>query len=211
MDQPGEADVCWAVEVDRSALIKAAKEKGIFINQFPEDDVLLTKDLLVSLMHSTYRCFSKNASDVLPESYFVNTQLPAFMGRYKELEADDLASVWKVASSSSQQVFELPYLGNDLDWLLRLSESNTLLQRYQRRPFLLEQKKTTFRFTLMVKSVVPLQAFVSKKVTMMSALSNFTMAQVKLGDARIHECSEESKASFNDVEGHDAIHSRAVD
>jgi len=57
-------------------------------------------------MHSTYSSFSKDkniseGSNVLPETYFINTQLPAFMGRFNELLIDDLPSIWSLSSSSS--------------------------------------------------------------------------------------------------------------
>lgn len=128
---PEEADVCWALGLFRQTQIKQAKEKGsVYINQFPDDDLLLITDLLASLMHSTYSCFSKEKKildnyNVLPESYFVNTQLPAFMGRYKELESEDLPSVWKVTSGT--KISHMPLISANLDWLLRLSESNTLV------------------------------------------------------------------------------------
>ena len=49
-----QADVCWALGLDRSNIIKSVKENGLYINQFPDDEVLLFKDLLVALIHSTY-------------------------------------------------------------------------------------------------------------------------------------------------------------
>jgi len=64
-------------------------------------------------MHSTYKCFSSSEDDskkvllpsdidskklgrVVPETYFARTQLPAFIGRFKELEENDLAPVFSV-------------------------------------------------------------------------------------------------------------------
>ena len=95
------ADVHWLLSIQRGELLKHATG---FINQFPEDDVLLRNDLLVSLVHSTYKCF-KTSSDhsdesffgkVIPESYFVSTQLPAIMGRHLELESQDFPPLWQV-------------------------------------------------------------------------------------------------------------------
>lgn len=66
--------MCWAVGLNRASLIKEAQEKGHFINQFPEDDVLLVQDNLVALIHSTYSSFAKNQnSEIIPESFFVRT------------------------------------------------------------------------------------------------------------------------------------------
>ncbi len=46
-----DADVFWLLGLDRRQNL--AKATG-FINQFPEDEVLLVPDLLTSLIHSTY-------------------------------------------------------------------------------------------------------------------------------------------------------------
>lgn len=81
------------------------------------------------------------------------------MGRFKELWHQDLNPMWQI---SNQSVMQKPLIHNDLDWLLRFSESNTLVQKYIRQPFLLNNKKTVFKFTVLVKSVVPLQAWVLK-------------------------------------------------
>jgi len=58
----------------------------------------------------------------------MDLELPAFVGRYKELEYEDLPSVWEVSSGA---VIQIPSITNDLDWILRLSESEggCLVQR----------------------------------------------------------------------------------
>lgn len=188
-DSPDEADVCWAMGLARSELIKKAQEKGSFINQFPEDDVMLIQDNLVALVHSTYSSFAKGkSSDVIPESFFVRTQLPAFMGRFKEIESDDFPAIWSVVDG--KKVTDVPCLSNNLDWILRLSESNTLIQKYQRRPFLLDNHKAVFRFTVCLKSVVPLEAYVLKEVAIMTAPKAFTLSNEKMGDELTHSCTD---------------------
>jgi hypothetical protein len=129
------------------------------------------KDLLVSLIHSTYKCFNSNTdhSDesrygkIIPETYFVQTQLPAFIGRHQELEANDLPPVWAV-SYGNQPSTLMPYISDDLEWILRLSEHGTIIQKYQRRPMTFEGRKAMLRLTVCVSSMVPLQAYVCKKV-----------------------------------------------
>ena len=117
---------------------------------------MLIRDLLVSLIHSTY-VKSLGSYDtkeaIVPESYLVNMQLPAFVGRHKELEGNDICPPWSISNTS---VMQQPLISNDLDWILRLSESNSLAQRYMRSPFLLNKKKACFKFTVLIKSIVPL-------------------------------------------------------
>jgi hypothetical protein len=45
------AEVFWLLGLQRQQLLNSTTG---FINQFPEDEVLLDQNLLVSLVHSTY-------------------------------------------------------------------------------------------------------------------------------------------------------------
>lgn len=60
------ADVCWPLGLERAAVIKQAKESKQFVNEFPEDNVLLIPDLLSSLLHSTY---THEKLHMIPESF----------------------------------------------------------------------------------------------------------------------------------------------
>ena len=167
-----------------------------FINNFPEDDVLLVGDLLVSLMHSSYPCFDKaitGPSDdlvngkVLPETYFISTQLPAFVGKFLELEGDDLQPIWAVYNGTAPNAL-MPSISDNLEWLLRLTEHGTLVQRYERRPMLVDNTKAILRFTVYLRSVCPLSAYVSKSVQVLTAGKSFTVASASFGDAEVHMC-----------------------
>ena len=67
----------------------------------PQDEALLVKDLFIPLLHSSYKCFNKEAdqsdsTNILPESYMANTQLPAFVGRHYERDDAMLDNTWAV-------------------------------------------------------------------------------------------------------------------
>ena len=97
-----EAQICWLIGPQRNIYKPKAIEKAAFLNEFPCDETLLVKDLFIPLMHSSYKCFKQNSAEesdnALPilESYMVNTQLPAFMGRYYENDNDFLDNSWQV-------------------------------------------------------------------------------------------------------------------
>ena len=68
------------------------------------------------------------------------------------------------------------------------------------------------RFSLFVKSVVPLQAFVSDKVQAISAPSPFSMSEHLLGDESIHMCSvNQADSFFAAFANNQLIHAKAVD
>ena len=95
VDTPEEAQICWLLSLDRNTL--KSKAQGKYLNEFHSDEVLLVKDLMISLMHSTYKCFRKEEQVAIPESYLTMAHLPAFVGRYKELEKSDLWSTWSIS------------------------------------------------------------------------------------------------------------------
>jgi len=95
--------------------------------------------------------------------------LPAFVGRYFELENNFQDNTWQVVGKEPQSDCVMPYLTKNVDWVLKLSESGpqtSIIQKYESRPFLSEEpttkgRKLMLRFSLFVKQFVPLQAAVS--------------------------------------------------
>jgi hypothetical protein len=133
------------------------------------------------------------------------------MGRFKELEANDLPSSWTIQTG----VDETPKMTCDLDWLLRLSETNTLIKRYQRVPYTVDDgKKAIFRFSIVLKSVVPLQAFVVREshVRVLYAKDSFTMDRSRRQDPRVHLCTEVSDLiKFTDVPRVSELYAQSLD
>ena len=117
--------------------------------------------------------------------------------------------MWSVVNG--MKMTDAPCLSNNLDWLLRLSEYNTLIQKYQRRPLLVDGHKTIFRFNIVLKSVVPLEAYVCNDVAVMTAPHKFTLADNKHGDENTHTCSVQSDKLFSDLPKSDHIFDKAVD
>ena len=68
----------------------------------PQDEALLVKDLFVPLLHSSYKCFTKDSEknddtvDLSAETFMANTQLPAFVGRFYERLDNMLDNTWAV-------------------------------------------------------------------------------------------------------------------
>ena len=83
-DDPN-AQVVWPTGLDRPALKAKAIENGSYFNSFPFDEVILLRDLLVQMVNNVVR-HSENTDQVIPESFIVAHQLPAFVGRFIERE-----------------------------------------------------------------------------------------------------------------------------
>ena len=130
----------------------------------------------------------------IPESYQVQTQLPAFVGRHLEKEKAMKNNSWAVIGGQlPQNVPILPNVTENIDWLLRLTEggaSASIIQKYIDKPLTTPtgNQKMILRMSVFLKSVVPLQCYVSKKVQVLHALKAFNMAEGSFGDEQVHLC-----------------------
>ena len=61
--EPDDAAIFWLVGPGRNEYKAKALEKQGYLNEFPGDETLLVKDLFIPLLHSSYKCFSKESSD----------------------------------------------------------------------------------------------------------------------------------------------------
>jgi len=81
VDEPSSASIFWLIGINRSQLKVQAQENNGYLNEFASDEVLLVKDLLVSLIYSTYKCFKQpKVADfdearrhVIPETFEAGT------------------------------------------------------------------------------------------------------------------------------------------
>ena len=68
-----------------------------------------------------------------------------------------------------------------------------------------------FRFSVYLKGVVPLQAYVSKKVLTLNAPKPFTMAVPSFGDDAVHLCTVPNNDTFASLPESDTLMSKSVD
>ena len=69
-----------------------------------------------------------------------------------------------------------------------------------------------FRFSVYLKGVVPLEAYVSNKVQVLNATKPFTMSEPSLGDEGVHLCTSACPDDFfNSLSDADNLKSKAVD
>ena len=110
----------------------------------------------------------------------------------------------------------MPCLTKDVDWAMRLTEAGpcaNIIQKYEENPLLTAAgHKMILKYSVYIKSVVPLQAFVSKRVQVLNAPKPFTMSMASFGDEDVHLCSvtspEDTYQSFADNED---LTSKSVD
>ena len=68
----------------------------------------------------------------------------------------------------------------------------------------------SFRFSLFVKSIAPLQCYLSKKVQVLSASMPFSIAEGSFSKQSVHVCSIPTD-TFDSVQGHDELFNKSKD
>ena len=72
--------------------------------------------------------------------------------------------------------------------------------------------KMLLRYSVYLKGIVPLQAYVSKQVQVLNAPKPFTMSEDCYGDEGVHLCSVPCPSDFyQSLADHDGLTSKAVD
>lgn len=91
--------------------------------------------------------------------------------------------------------------------------SASIIQKYQNRPLLTPAgHKMIFRYSVYLKGIVPLQAFVSKKVQVLNATKPFTMCESNLQNPDVHMCQTTCPDEFyNSQADHDTMTAKSVD
>lgn len=106
VDQPQAAQIYWLIGVQRNNYRDSAIDMSGYLNEFPSDSVLLDRNSLMLLMNSCYECYTApntqatGGSCALPETYHVQTQLPAFVARYKERDQSFSDNTWAIIDGS---------------------------------------------------------------------------------------------------------------
>jgi len=199
--------VVWPTGLDRPPLKAKAIENGSYFNSFPFDEVILLRDLLVQMVNNVVR-HSDDTTQVIPESFLVNQQLPAFVGRYLEREDSFQDNAWALTTATGPVT-----LTRDVDWALRLVEAGpTIIQKYESRPLLADGKKLLLQLSLFVKQIAPLQAAVSRKVQVLAAKEPFSAGIDSLSNPDVQVCTEAlAEGFFDQIPNSAVLYDKAVE
>lgn len=133
-DNAADATIVWPTGLgqaglDRPSLKAIAVNNSSYFNSFPFDEVLLLPTLMVQMVNNGHRHPANDNGQetlIIPESFLVEQQLPAFVGRFIERENSFQDNTWRLLPQG-------PYLHggatvtNHVDWALKLTEAGSPL------------------------------------------------------------------------------------
>lgn len=199
-DDEKDADIVWVSRHFKEFEELSKRERFVYVNQFPCENVLTCKDLLVlTARRAVTKGISSAAADTnvprgsalpawLPEAYNMVTELPQAVSRFLAKEEDEnnlwICKPWNLGRSLDTHV-----VGN-LAHFVQLSLTGPKVScRYLTRPVLFNRQevglvKFDYRYIVFLKSVHPLELYAYKVFWLRFANRPFTLN--KLEDYHTH-------------------------
>ncbi|XP_065183751.1 tubulin--tyrosine ligase-like protein 12 [Sycon ciliatum] len=196
VDEPEDADIFWVAIHFKDFEGLAKRSHFTFINQFPCENVLTCKDLLVK---TSRRAVSEGISssaqatsvprgtevpDWLPESYDMVTELPQLVSRFFSKAEDEEDNYWICKPWNLGRSLDI-HVVNNLAQLVQLSQTGPkVASRYLTRPVLFDREgvgrvKFDYRYIVFLKSAQPLQLYVYKVFWLRFANVPFSLQQLE--------------------------------
>ena len=186
-----EADILWITDHFKDFAGLARQERFVFINQFPCENVVTCKDLLVST--SRKACAGSTAGQCtglpglespvwLPESYNMVTELPQLVARYQAKEAAKEDNYWICKPWNLGRSLDIHITDNLAHLILLSSSGPKVASRYLSRPVLFDRRgvgqvKFDYRYVVLLKSVRPLELYAYKVFWIRFANEAFKLAK----------------------------------
>ncbi|KAG5322087.1 TTL12 protein, partial [Acromyrmex heyeri] len=169
-DNEEEADILWFVSHYKTYKELNVSSPHVFVNQFPYENVLTTKDLLSIVcrrkaMDKLYDSDTLETYPVwLPTTYNLSTELVQFVAYFMQRANKDLDNHWICKPWNLARGLDT-HITNNLYYILRLPCTGPkIVQKYIERPVLynrsdINQVKFDVRYVVLLKSVKPLRAY----------------------------------------------------
>lgn len=186
VDIEDRADILWFTTHFKQYRELSHSRPYIYINQFPCENILTVKDLLciVCRRKAVDRSFDPETLETYPEwlptTYNLNTELVQFVAYFEQREAKGLDNVWICKPWNLARGLDT-HITNNLFHILRLpSTGPKIAQRYITKPVLYDRPeiglvKFDIRYVVLLKSVIPLKAYVYKNFFLRFANKEFAL------------------------------------
>ncbi|KAK3040364.1 hypothetical protein RJ639_026769, partial [Escallonia herrerae] len=154
---PKGADIIWTcMQVDEEMRISAGLSDQQYINQFPFEACLVMKHHLAETVQKAH-----GSPEWFQPTYNLETNLTQVIGDYYVRERDGLDNLWILKPWNMARTIDTTVTGN-LSAIIRLMETGPkICQKYIERPALFKGKKFDLRYIVLVRSINPLEIFLT--------------------------------------------------
>ncbi|KAI3694429.1 hypothetical protein L1987_77394 [Smallanthus sonchifolius] len=179
---PKEADIIWtSMQVDEETKKAVGLNDQQYINQFPFEACLVMKHHLAETVQKAY-----GSPEWFQPTYNLETQLTAFIGDYYVREKDKTDNLWILKPWNMARTIDTTVTGN-LSAIIRLMETGPkICQKYIEQPALFKGKKFDIRYIVLVRSISPLELFITDVFWVRLANNTYTLDEKSLFEYETH-------------------------
>ncbi|KAI9113866.1 hypothetical protein K1719_015117 [Acacia pycnantha] len=155
--EPKDADIIWtSVQVDEDMKKFTGITDHQYINQFPFEACLVMKHHLAETIQKVH-----GSPEWLQPTYNLETHLSLLIGDYYVRKREGLNNTWILKPWNMARTIDTTVTDN-LSAIIRLMETGPkICQKYIERPTLFNGKKFDLRYIVLVRSMHPLELFLS--------------------------------------------------
>ncbi|XP_061124360.1 tubulin--tyrosine ligase-like protein 12 [Syngnathus typhle] len=154
-----EADIIWSYNHIKDYRKFSTERPNVMLNQFPCENLITVKDCLAAVARRV-----KEASDVIPKTFNLQTELPQFIKHYRDRQQRGQDNHWICKPWNLARGMDI-HITNNLNYIIRQRESTPkVVCKYIKNPVLFEREdvglvKFDIRYMMMLRSVKPLRLY----------------------------------------------------
>ncbi|KAH9562882.1 hypothetical protein CY35_05G094600 [Sphagnum magellanicum] len=151
------ADIIWThMQIDDEFQKEVGLQRHQYVNQFPGETCFVMKHFLAQTVQKAY-----GSQAWMQPTYNMETQLPALIGDYLARQEKKQDNLWIVKPWNMARTIDTTVTGS-LPALLRLVETGPkICQKYIEKPALYQGRKFDLRYIVLLRSIQPLEIFLS--------------------------------------------------
>ncbi|KAK1408538.1 hypothetical protein QVD17_40399 [Tagetes erecta] len=179
---PKEADIIWtSMQVDEETKKAIGLNDQQYINQFPFEACLVMKHHLAETVQKAY-----GSPEWFQPTYNLETQLTQFIGDYYVRENDKTDNLWILKPWNMARTIDTTVTEN-LSAIIRLMETGPkICQKYIEQPALFKGRKFDIRYIVLVRSISPLELFITDVFWVRLANNRYTLDKKSLYEYETH-------------------------
>lgn len=181
-NDPKDADIIWTSEqIDDEVRKCNGLNDSQFINQFPFETCIVMKHFLAETIYKAL-----GSPEWLQPTYNLETHLPALIGDYYTRQREKSDNLWILKPWNMARTIDTTVTG-DLSAIIRLMETGPkICQKYIEHPALFKGRKFDLRYVVLVRSMNPVEIFLSDSFWVRLANNPYSLEKSSLFEYETH-------------------------
>lgn len=179
---PKDADIIWlGIQVDSELKSSLGLTDQQYTNQLPYEACLVMKHHLADTIHKAW-----GSPEWLQPTYNLETHLSQLIGDYCVRRQDGMDNLWIMKPWNMARTIDTTVTG-DLSAIIRLIETGPkICQKYIESPALFQGRKFDLRYIVLVRSICPLDIFLTDVFWVRLANNQYTLEKTSLFEYETH-------------------------